>query len=54
LAVTREHAETWLRGTRTFGPLIEWLDPLPPVMAGKMALRSPPPAPAPSAEADEP
>lgn len=38
-------AEAWkasLRATRTFGPLIEWIDPTPRVMAGEISL--PPPA----------
>lgn len=28
------HAEDWLRHTRTFGPIVEWLDPEPMVTAG--------------------
>jgi hypothetical protein len=42
LAVDRANAETWLRGTRTFGPLIEWLDPAPlRAMAGDMVMVAP-------------
>jgi hypothetical protein len=43
-------AEAWkegLRATRTFGPLIEWIDPAPVAIAGEIALPPPPPSPAP-------
>ncbi|MEW5738281.1 MAG: hypothetical protein AB1938_05110 [Myxococcota bacterium] len=42
----RAKAEAWeasLRVTRTFGPLIEWIDPRPVAIAGEIALPPPPP-----------
>lgn len=42
----RARVETWeasLRTTRTFGPLIEWIDPAPVAIAGDIAMPLPPP-----------
>lgn len=49
--LARARLEAWeetLRGTQTFGPLIEWIDPTPVAIAGEIAAPPPPPpAPAP-------
>lgn len=41
------HAEDWLRGTKTFGPLVEWLDPAVSMKMGDVAIAVPPAHPAP-------
>jgi hypothetical protein len=39
---TAGDTEAWLRGSATFGPLVEWLDPAPVMMMGDIAPAAPP------------